>query len=215
MQPIAGTITADTHPGAYSGQDAYNDRLIPVAFDCKSSGQNGFGAGEISPTLRAMGAAASHANAGGQLAVAFEARYARNGRGAPSDLVPPLKAQSGETGKGDGAPLVAIPPPVAFKIRGGCEGGGKGYLGQDDAAFTLSTVQEQNLLDAMRVRRLTPTECERLMGFPDGWTNITYNGKPAADGPRYKACGNSMIVKKMQHVLERIEKVNQLKEGII
>jgi DNA (cytosine-5)-methyltransferase 1 len=37
----------------------------------------------------------------------FESRFARNGRGAPSDVVPPLKASSGETGKGDAAPLVA------------------------------------------------------------------------------------------------------------
>ena len=36
------------------------------------------------------------------------------------------------------------------------------------------------------VRRLTPTECERLQGFPDGWTAIQYRGKPAADGPRYR-----------------------------
>lgn len=46
-------------------------------------------------------------------AVAFESRFARNGRGAPSDVVPPLKAQSGETGKGDGAPLLA----TAMQVR--------------------------------------------------------------------------------------------------
>lgn len=40
---------------------------------------------------------------------AFESRFARNGRGAPDSVVPPLKAQSGETGKGDAAPLVAVP----------------------------------------------------------------------------------------------------------
>ena len=39
--------------------------------------------------------------------VAFETRYARNGRGAPDEVVPPLKAQSGSSGKGDGAPMVA------------------------------------------------------------------------------------------------------------
>lgn len=44
------------------------------------------------------------------------------------------------------------------------------------------------------VRRLTPLECERLQGFPDGWTDIKYRGKPAKDGPRYKAIGNSMAV---------------------
>lgn len=44
---------------------------------------------------------------------------------------------------------------------------------------------------AWQVRRLTPTECERLQSFPDGFTDIEYRGKPAADGPRYKALGNS------------------------
>jgi len=47
---------------------------------------------------------------------------------------------------------------------------------------------------AMQVRRLTPTECERLQGFPDGYTQVPYRGKPAADGPRYKALGNSWAV---------------------
>ena len=56
---------------------------------------------------------------------------------------------------------------TAFKIRGGCDGGGKGYLGNDETAFTISTVQDQQLFTDMRVRRLTPTECERLQGFPD------------------------------------------------
>lgn len=45
-----------------------------------------------------------------------------------------------------------------------------------------------------RVRRLMPVECERLQGLPDDYTLVTYRGKPAADGPRYKAIGNSMAV---------------------
>jgi DNA (cytosine-5)-methyltransferase 1 len=50
--------------------------------------------------------------------------------------------------------------------------------------------------DAVRwvVRRLMPIECERLQGFPNGWTDIEIHGKPVADGPRYKALGNSMAV---------------------
>ena len=61
---------------------------------------------------------------------------------------------------------------------------------------------------AMVVRRLTPTECERLQGFPDGWTKIPYKGKPAEecpDGPRYKAIGNSMAVPVMRWIGERID----------
>lgn len=55
------------------------------------------------------------------------------------------------------------------------------------------------------VRRLTPTECERLQGFPDGWTDIPWKGKDhAPDSHRYKACGNSMAVPVMQWIGRRL-----------
>ena len=55
------------------------------------------------------------------------------------------------------------------------------------------------------VRRLTPTECERLQGFKDGHTNIPWRGKPESpDGLRYKALGNSMAVPVMFWVGKRI-----------
>jgi DNA (cytosine-5)-methyltransferase 1 len=53
---------------------------------------------------------------------------------------------------------------------------------------------------SMQVRRLTPVECERLQGFPDNYTLIPVRGKPAADGPRYKALGNSMAVPVIRHI---------------
>ena len=62
---------------------------------------------------------------------------------------------------------------------------------------------------AYAVRRLTPVECERLQGFPDDWTAIPYRGKPAADGPRYKAIGNSMAVPVMRWLGERIDAVDR------
>lgn len=65
----------------------------------------------------------------------------------------------------------------------------------------------------MLVRRLTPLECERLQGFPDGHTLIAWKGKPAEecpDGPRYKAIGNSMAVPVMRWLGERIEAVGRL-----
>jgi DNA (cytosine-5)-methyltransferase 1 len=64
----------------------------------------------------------------------------------------------------------------------------------------------------MSVRRLTPTECERLQGFPDGWTAIPWKGKPASecpDGPRYKALGNSMAVNCMRWIGARIQAVEE------
>ena len=54
------------------------------------------------------------------------------------------------------------------------------------------------------VRRLTPLECERLQGFPDSYTLIPHRGKPAADGPRYKALGNSFAVPVVSWIGEQI-----------
>lgn len=99
---------------------------------------------------------------------------------------------------------VAVAPHV-FKIRGGCEGGGKGYLGQDEQAFTVSCAQDQHVVTQYAVRRLTPVECERLQGFPDGYTNIPYRDKAnAPDGPRYKALGNSWAVNVVRWIGGRI-----------
>ena len=91
-----------------------------------------------------------------------------------------------------------------FKVRGGCEGGGKGYLGAEEKAFTVSATQDQQVFTNMAVRRLTPTECERLQGFPDGYTNVPFRKKPASDGPRYKALGNSWAVPVVAWIGKRI-----------
>jgi DNA (cytosine-5)-methyltransferase 1 len=59
----------------------------------------------------------------------------------------------------------------------------------------------------MAVRRLTPVECERLQGFPDGYTNIPWRKKPESpDGPRYKALGNSWAVPVVAWIGRRIAK---------
>lgn len=68
----------------------------------------------------------------------------------------------------------------------------------------------QPCVTSMQVRRLTPRECERLQGFPDDYTLIPHRGKPAADGPRYKALGNSMAVPVMRWIGERIQMVENL-----
>ena len=63
------------------------------------------------------------------------------------------------------------------------------------------------VLQTMSVRRLTPEECERLQGFPDGWTQIPWKGKSpeqCPDGPRYRALGNSMAVPVIRWIGERI-----------
>jgi DNA (cytosine-5)-methyltransferase 1 len=70
----------------------------------------------------------------------------------------------------------------------------------------------------MAVRRLTPRECERLQGFPDDHTLIPWRNKPAdqcPDGPRYKALGNSMAVPCMAWIGERIEWIENERQGAV
>ena len=89
--------------------------------------------------------------------------------------------------------------------------------GADPSTTTTTTLkasagdQMPHIATAMAVRRLTPVECERLQGFPDNWSRISWKGKPedqCPDGPRYKACGNSMAVPVMRWIGERIAAVN-------
>jgi DNA (cytosine-5)-methyltransferase 1 len=85
----------------------------------------------------------------------------------------------------------------------------------DDGRFLVSMCLNAHpngvtngIVSSASVRRLTPRECERLQGFPDDYTRIPYRGKSAADGPRYKALGNSMAVPVMRWIGERINMLN-------
>jgi site-specific DNA-cytosine methylase len=66
------------------------------------------------------------------------------------------------------------------------------------------------LHSGMAVRRLTPRQCERLRSFPDEDTLLRYCGKSAADGPRYRALGNSMAFPVIRWIGERIAAVHQI-----
>ncbi|MCF7545313.1 DNA cytosine methyltransferase [Pseudomonas petrae] len=156
-----------------------------LAFSCKDHGAD---AGSLSPTLRAMNHSGSHANAGGQVAVCIT-----------GEITHTLKAEGfdgSEDGTGRGQPIVAAFAENSRaelryedgdgEITGSLSGGG-GKAGQGMPAAQVGA----------SVRRLTPVECERLQGFPDGYTLIPWRGKRATDcpdGPRYKAIGNSKAV---------------------
>lgn len=103
--------------------------------------------------------------------------------------------------------IVCINGNIIGKDPNGTSGGnGMGAI-QDGTAYTLTAPDRHAVSDGLQVRRLTPTECERLQGFPDNHTQIPWRGKPAADcpdGPRYKAIGNSMAVPVMRWIGERI-----------
>ena len=102
--------------------------------------------------------------------------------------------------------FMGIVEPVAMSDRKGNNG-----VTEDGTALTLTAQEkERPVVAAMAVRRLTPLECERLQGFPDGWTDLgewtDSKGKKhkEADSPRYKALGNSIALPFWQCLARRI-----------
>ena len=88
----------------------------------------------------------------------------------------------------------------------------------DDIASTQSARQSKDATDlvveperqrAQLIRRLTPLECERLQGFPDGWTNIP----GAADSARYRALGNSVAIPCVEFIMKSLREVAELEAG--
>jgi DNA (cytosine-5)-methyltransferase 1 len=73
-----------------------------------------------------------------------------------------------------------------------------------DPMFTLGAADKHSVAQGMAVRRLTPRECERLMGISDDYTLIPWRGKMASDGPRYKAIGNSWAVPVLNWIAKRL-----------
>ncbi|MCX8672981.1 DNA cytosine methyltransferase [Bifidobacterium sp. B4001] len=75
---------------------------------------------------------------------------------------------------------------------------------------TLSVTKQPAVSGGGMVRRLMPVECERLQGFPDGWTDVRYKGKDhAPDSPRYKTLGNSMAEPVMAWIGRRIQQAEE------
>jgi DNA (cytosine-5)-methyltransferase 1 len=92
-----------------------------------------------------------------------------------------------------------------------------GQYGDGEVSSTLAARDYKDATDLvaskLSVRRLTPTECERLQGFPDSYTQIPWRNKEpenCPDGPRYKALGNSMAVPVMAYIGRRIQAVEDL-----
>lgn len=86
--------------------------------------------------------------------------------------------------------------------------GGKGYSEEGDPMFTLTKLDQHGVATPSVVRRLTPTECERLQGFPDGWTTHRIDEKKGlveqADSARYKQMGNAVAVPVVEWIFQRL-----------
>ena len=131
-------------------------------------------------------------------AIAFQPRYARNGRGAPDTVAAPLTAEAGRTGKGDSAQC------VAFTER--TRPDGRNVEAQAELSYALTNpgnggrAQERRIAGPWGVRRLTPTECERLQAFPDHWTAVNEQ----SDSTRYRQLGNAVCVNEVEWIGRRL-----------
>lgn len=214
---IAPTIPARTKGGGGLGTD----------FDC-DGGLITRWPTDLAPTLNAhfgdkQGLENQHIAGGGGLFVPttrplperrrdFDASEDGTGRGTP--LVSMTFDWQAGGGHHKSHAIGGVMPAVAFNNTG------QGWWNGADAAATVRKGDDQGgggacestLVATTAVRRLTPRECERLQGFPDDYTLVPYRGKPAADGPRYKALGNSMAVPCMRWIGERIALVERLSD---
>ena len=85
---------------------------------------------------------------------------------------------------------------------------GKGYTEEGEPMFTL-TKTDVHAVAGSTVRRLTPTECERLQGFPDSWTKFDAEGNEVTDGHRYKQMGNAVCVNVAEFVVSRLVSIHE------
>ena len=114
-------------------------------------------------------------------------------------IAPTLRAMghSGSHANAGGQVAVCVTGDIAHTLKA------EGFDASEDGTGRGQPITQA----ASGVRRLTPTECERLQGFPDSYTLVPYRNKEAADGPRYKALGNSMAVPVMRFIGQRIADV--------
>lgn len=162
----------------------------------------------VAHTLKAEGFDASEDGTGRQnlvpVAVAMRGRDGGGQMEVGDECAFTLRAS---TGGGD-KPHVFAPVAYAIQERAVSENPDAGPQGAGwnrENAFTLEARNKvQSVATPWAVRRLMPVETARLQGFPDDHTAITYRGKPAADGPQYKAHGNSMAVPVIRWIMERM-----------
>jgi site-specific DNA-cytosine methylase len=183
--------------------------LVPVAFAENSRAEVRLqgGDGQVSPQLTTGGGKPGQ----GQPCVAFTAKD--HGGDAMQDCSPTLRA-GGHAGSHANA---GVMPAVAFDMRGR-EGGAMPEGPHQTANLRAASggSSRSYVAHPTAVRRLTPVECERLQGFPDGYTAIPWRNKPAEecpDGPRYKALGNSMAVPVMRWIFDRLHTVDEIMEA--
>ncbi|MBM4224990.1 MAG: hypothetical protein FJ167_09410 [Gammaproteobacteria bacterium] len=198
LMPVCATLGAEFSRNRGLGNANETDTLVCHAFDARQSDVIEYG--DMTGPLDTDGDVHGIALLGG-------IDHENNGHTADEPTGPLMKGSP----TGGGRPL----PAVAVAFEPGSIARNAGPSGESDLAPTLRSDMGDNqpaVRMGMAVRRLTPRECERLQGFADDYTLISYRGKPAADGPRYRALGNSMAVPVMRWIGQRLQAVQEMSE---
>jgi DNA (cytosine-5)-methyltransferase 1 len=195
---VSGTIKAS---GGVAGGGSETFLSQPIAFPSTLSGTQCASAENIAPSMGAknpMAVAFNISPGKGELKDDIHVTNAHVSKTIDASASNPAMHQGG----------AAIVQPVGTDLFNGTITG--------DISMTLKrgdgnpAINQPTVMQAMAVRRLTPVECERLQGFPDGYTNIPWRkAAESPDGPRYKALGNSWAVPVVAWIGKRIQ--DQLK----
>ena len=136
--------------------------------------------------------------------VAFSSKD--HGADATIELSPTLRSGEFDKSWANGG----APPAIAF-MTGDAMAGDSSFNHSVELSPTIkaNSSNKPGVFFRSIVRRLTPIECERLQGLPDNWTQVQHKGKPMADGPRYKMCGNSIAVPVIKWIFDRLDNIHQ------
>lgn len=220
---ITGPLTVGDHvggAGTVNGQDAYTGQLVVGVYEPKSALEENWAESEVKNALRAEASKSSHAvvsimgdKTHALTGEGHDASEDGTGRGTPivvtndsrpvvtHDITPALKIGTGLDIPS--APAVTYPLDLRNALRDpekhdeqNRQGVGVGEEGEP--AHTVTGAAVHGVATDSTVRRLTPTECERLQGFPDGWTD------GQADSARYRQMGNAVAVPVFEWVIGRL-----------
>lgn len=184
---IAHALRAEGHDASADGTGR-GVPLVPMAFQSKASASQTMNVSDVAPSMDVVKCDG--------LAVVMNLRGRDGGAQPELSDVASLRSASGGSSRS-----YAIQERAVSEGPGGPDGMGV----REEIAYTLEAREKvQYVGSRWAVRRLTPVECEKLQGFEPGYTQVEYRGKPAADGPRYRALGNSMAVPVMRFLGERI-----------
>jgi len=185
-----------------TGQGYWNDEHVATPIRSHSGGATHEANlaitqyGDIAATINSRNDSSPCADRGMNVIAIRTAQTSSNGCGITDDIAYTVDGVQGQA--------------VAQQVQW-ASGGGEVL---NDTAQAVRANAEHNyqfaLTGQMRIRRFTPREVERLFGFPDDFTLILHNGKPASDSTRYKALGNSMAVPVMRWIGERIQILEDL-----